>query len=231
MNINDIDENEITASSDKLKTMYDRQWDLANKYHKIEEINGLLQTPEIPVNINTPRGQARLKDFAWRVSEEVCEAYEARVNHPEDENHLHFWEELSDVFHFLLELAIISDIYPSDIKKSITGESNDAEIQDCSLDNIFRHLTLSREASKPTIEVLLMRFMMEVGCAMNCLKQKPWKQSHQQTDRNKFRSHLLKAFRRFFEIYVYNMDNGAEFLYNTYFKKSLVNDFRIRTNY
>ena len=63
MNITHV-EAELT-SDDKLRGIFVKQKSLMGKYHDIELRSGLLQTEDVPVNINDKRGQARIKDFAW----------------------------------------------------------------------------------------------------------------------------------------------------------------------
>ena len=46
------------------------------KYEHIEEANGMLETKDVPVDIDSRKGQARLKNFAWRFTEELAEALE-----------------------------------------------------------------------------------------------------------------------------------------------------------
>jgi len=100
MNINDVSE-EITIPEDIWTAIFTKQNELAQKYKDIEQMGDLLDT--VSNNINTAKGQKWLKDFAWRVTEELAEAYEA-----EDKDSEHFKEELIDALHFLVELTIIA---------------------------------------------------------------------------------------------------------------------------
>ena len=94
---------------DKLVAIFNRQKELMFKYHDIEKRSGLLQTEDCPVNLDDKRGQARIKDFSWRVMEEVGEALDAKSDFE------HFTEELIDGLHFLTELTILSGFGPEDI--------------------------------------------------------------------------------------------------------------------
>jgi len=85
------------------------------KYEGIEDSNGLLQTRDVPVDLDDRKGQARLKDFAWRVTEEIGEAMNCLKNRPWKQTHMltdreHYEEELADAFHFFVELCILSGI-------------------------------------------------------------------------------------------------------------------------
>lgn len=111
MNVNDAEKEEVTG--DKLEAIFIRQRELMEKYHPIEEQQGLLLTPDIPVNLHDPKGQARLKDFAWRVTEELGEAMNCLKNKPWKQTFMetdeaHYKEEIVDALHFFVELCILS---------------------------------------------------------------------------------------------------------------------------
>jgi hypothetical protein len=107
VNVTDFKDNDIFpkvyGSEDRLHHIFKRQRELMVKYEKIEKRNGLLQTDLIPVDLHCKNGQARLKDFAWRFTEELTEAGDA-------EGILHRQEELADALHFLIELCILVGI-------------------------------------------------------------------------------------------------------------------------
>jgi len=114
MNINDI-EKEIPEVPDMLKALFDFQWKLMLRYYEIEEQNRLLQTRDIPVNMDDLHGQARLKDIAWRITEELGEAMNCLKNKPWKQTPMptdldHFYEELADFLHFTLELFITAGL-------------------------------------------------------------------------------------------------------------------------
>ena len=104
MNINDVTE-EIAMpvkAGDAWREIFKKQMSLAEKYKDIENMGDLLDT--LDNNINTAKGQKWIKDFAWRTTEELAEAYEALEGGHED----HFKEELIDALHFLTEMTIIA---------------------------------------------------------------------------------------------------------------------------
>jgi hypothetical protein len=115
MNINDVSEKEIAIDGDMLDAIFQRQRELMEKYHKIEESVGLLQTLDVPVDLHSHSGQARLKDFAWRITEELGEAMNCLKNKPWKQSQMltdtdHYLEEIADAFHFFIELCILSGI-------------------------------------------------------------------------------------------------------------------------
>ena len=69
-----------TTNKESLKAIFERQRELMEKYHDIELKSGLLQTEDCPVNLDDKRGQARIKDFSWRITEEIGEALDALEN-------------------------------------------------------------------------------------------------------------------------------------------------------
>ena len=111
MNVNDAEREQVAG--DKLDAIFNRQRELMEKYEEIERANGLLQTADVPVEINSHLGQARLKDFAWRVTEEIGEAMNCLKNKPWKQTQMetdvtHYEEEIVDAFHFFVELCILS---------------------------------------------------------------------------------------------------------------------------
>jgi len=113
MNINNMKGEKVTG--DKLEFIFNRQMELLKKYLDIEEKNGLVHTKDVPVNLDSFQGQARLKDFAWRITEELGEGMNCLKNKPWKQTFVptdgeHFKEELIDAFHFFVELLISTGI-------------------------------------------------------------------------------------------------------------------------
>ena len=103
-----------------LEIMFRKQIRLMEKYHKIEKKNGCLITPDVPVDLHSHVGQHRLKDFAWRITEELGEAMNCLKCKPWKETPMptdiqHYREEIADAFHFFVELCILSGIGPRDL--------------------------------------------------------------------------------------------------------------------
>lgn len=206
MNITHAVDEEVVG--DKLEAIFNRQRELMEKYHDIELRSGLMQTEDCPVNLDDKRGQARIKDFAWRVMEEVGEALDAY----EQNDMVHFKEELIDGLHFLTELTILSDIELNNTLEELVDmnipffDSNDSMINKVVTD-----------------------LVMEMGMMCNCLKNKPWKQTNMVTDKIRYNIQLAKVWNRYIKLLSMFMD--ADEITNTYLKKSQVNKFRQRSNY
>jgi hypothetical protein len=199
MNIEDV-KAPAERPADLMEAIFSRQMELVLKYHPIEDRNGLLHTPLIPVNLHDRFGQAQLKDLAWRMTEEFTEATDA------GEDYVHYLEEIIDAFHFFVELCILAGYRPTD-----------------SLEKM--HLDSSQNWVGQPYKVI-----ERVGCAMNCLKNKPWKQTHMLTDIEKFNRLLGEAWVEFILIFVGNSLTSDD-VYDLYFRKSEVNKFRQRSKY
>lgn len=223
MNINHATVEEVTG--DKLQAIFTRQKSLMNKYHDIELKSGLLQTEDCPVNLDDKRGQARIKDFSWRVTEELGEALDARSNKD------HYQEELIDGLHFLTELTILAGKDYDSILPQGTPLYDSDHLEDL-VENAKE--VISRRASQGengySLEYWVSKFIENLGMMCNCLKNKPWKQSMMKTDHEAFYSRLSEVWVIYITILVVSGMNAQD-IANIYLKKSQVNQFRQRSNY
>jgi len=110
MNINDV-KNEKDMPSCLLRAIFAKQQELHEKYMEIEAKKGIL-TSKGPVDINTCHGQQIIKDFFWRITEELGEAANCLKNKPWKQTEIltdeeHFKEEVIDAFHFFIEALIL----------------------------------------------------------------------------------------------------------------------------
>lgn len=214
MNINHAVEEKVEG--DRLQAIFNRQKELMEKYHHIEARSGLCQTEDCPVNLNDKRGQARLKDFAWRMTEEVGEALDA-YNHED-----HYQEELIDGLHFLTEFTILAgkDYNTIDPVNKV-GKDH--------LANLYYQATVNDE-DKPCVEKAVTDLVREIGMCCNCLKNKPWKQTSMLTDVNAFNQRLFNVWICYIRLLAVS-GLGVDDIVNIYLKKSQVNKFRQRSNY
>lgn len=206
MNITHATTEEVIGES--LQAIFNRQKELMDKYHDIELRSGLMQTEDCPVNLDDKKGQARIKDFSWRITEEIGEALDALNNEGGESGLLHFHEELIDGLHFLTEMTILTGI----------------DVSDWTLDDFIQR------SSKQQINDLIALFIQNLGMMCNCLKNKPWKQTMMKTNKENFYLHL----KRVWEIYISILTRQGfteEDICDIYFKKSQVNKFRQRSNY
>lgn len=238
MNVNDIDKNVVptpTPEKDMLDLIFERQHSLAVKYTPIEKQNGLLQTELFPGDLDDKRSQSRMKDFAWRVQEELYEATES-LTHKEHDM-VHFLEEMIDAVHFFTELNLFCGYSSQTVAEFYGWEPKEGDK--------FKFLeTLAEKLNEMTEgpagkgdknysipSVIYMGIGQPIGDAMNKLKNKPWKQTHMVTDKEEFRKCLLCSWLGFFRVLHNMFDLSAEDIFTLYFKKSEVNKFRIKSNY
>lgn len=201
---------------DKLFAIFNRQKELMEKYHDIEARSGLMQTEDCPVNLDDKRGQARIKDFSWRVMEEVGEALDAfRSNDME-----HYCEELIDGLHFLTELTILSGYYATDVSGSYFDEK-----EDC-LDCLYK---FSYVGDNEPIAPMIAKLVEDLGMMCNCLKNKAWKQTSMLTDKENYYKHLKAVWVDYIRLLSTKLTSDE--IANVYLKKSQVNKFRQRSNY
>ena len=214
MNIFDVSEVEKPKDENYLKAIFERQQYLHEKYKPIEETNGigLALIEDRPFDINDKFWQYVIKDFCWRIVEELAEcteainkASQARFDNDAKLHELeisHAIEEAIDALHFYTELLIMSEINW----------------------NLIMNFESSSSISQPIL------ILEEMGLACNCLKNKPWKQTHIITDEDRFFNHLIKGYALLFD-YLGSFDLTFEEIYVFYMKKSEVNKFRIRSQY
>ena len=208
-----------TLTGDRLAAIFNRQKELMAKYHHIEARSGLLQTEDCPVNLDDRRGQARIKDFSWRVMEELGEALDAK-SHTD-----HYQEELIDGLHFLTELTILAGRnYNTIIPKNIPRFHGD-HLEDL-VETARNELTTHTD----DLNYWVSWFVEQLAMMCNCLKNKPWKQSMMKTDREAFHGRLTNVWVCYITILVISgMDSLS--IADTYLRKSQVNQFRQRSNY
>lgn len=209
-----------TLTGDMLAAIFNRQKELMAKYHHIEARSGLLQTEDCPVNLDDRRGQARIKDFSWRVMEELGEALDAK-SHTD-----HYQEELIDGLHFLTELTILAGrdyntIIPEDLPKFHSDH----------LEDLYETaLTRINVPVYTDINHWVAQFVEQLAMMCNCLKNKPWKQSMMKTDREAFYGRLTNVWVCYMAILAMAGMKPVD-IADTYLRKSQVNQFRQRSNY
>jgi len=229
LNVQDV-ESKSPSSGDRLKEIFAKQRLLMEEYEKIEEKNGLLQTKDIPVDLHDKYGQARIKDFAWRVTEELAEAIEAHEIHPELLDHVQ--EEVIDALHFLTEFTILSGIDSDTLAQRLLSPR--AIPESCNnLDNlgkIFAVASLTLGFEENMEYQTMADTVTALGCMCNTLKNKPWKNSHMLTDINLYQKHLVNTWFHFFRLSIaFNLN--ADRMDDLYFRKNYVNQFRQGSNY
>lgn len=201
---------------DRLKQIFDKQKKLMDRYEPIEIRSGRVIVPTGPTNLNDPLWQARLRDEAWRITEEVAEALDAK------ETNGNFREELMDVLHFLVEFTILSN---KDYDE-VTSFELDPECKDY-LSMIYRDGTHLHEEG---FEKLVCHFIRHIGLTVNQLKNKAWKQTHKDTNVNLYNYHLEMAWISFIGL-LGSMGFEPNDILEGYMDKSSINTKRQETGY
>lgn len=236
MNINDVKDTG-PIPGDLIGALFVRQLELMEKYEPIEQRNGALLPKSIGIRqvtinsavhkfptfaVDSTATQARIKDFFWRATEELAEAFEEVDDEMADVIYfgmddaeknpsvMHCFEELVDCMHFMVEASIIAGL-SHQVVNDVLEKAYAVEVHD--------------SASGITWAVI-----RDLGLAANTLKNKLWKQSQMQTDLTRFYFHFGQAWFEFFRL-VNSFGLKRLDLYRLYFKKSEVNKFRQRSNY
>jgi hypothetical protein len=213
MNVKDATAPE--ATDDRFDMIFARQKELMEKYHAM----GIDVLPE-RFHIDDRECQSICKDFAWRVTEEFAEATDVEFDQ------LHAWEEAADALHFFVELLLINGISADDV---IDFFELDA-VRIYGYDRLDRIMSRFLPLDRSSIDERAYAVIRKLGLAMNCLKNKPWKQTQMETDVPQYRQHLYWAFSDWF-VFAAAIGMTAGDVFDIYFKKSRVNEFRQRSQY
>lgn len=223
MNITHATHEEVYC--DRLCAIFQRQKELWDKYHHIEVESGARISEHFPVNLHDRKDQLQIKDYAWRVIEEVGEAIDA------SESKDHYQEELVDGLHFLTEMTILvgldwDTLAPEGFEVDATDHLEDLVIRA----RRFTGETFGEDSGENILPLLVTKLVKELGMMCNCLKNKPWKQSMMMTDEKAFYWRLREVWGVYISLLL-NSGLDAEGITDTYLRKSQVNKFRQRSNY
>lgn len=172
-----------------------------------------------------------------------------------------FNEECADALHFWLELLIYSGINEEDIRAYFEIDENDPSQKDtlaCMLQAGARlaSLTLNGKTYVPGYKVingpiedefmrggnllgserdanichLLWKATYKFQIARNCLKNKPWKQTQMVTDEKMYKLRLLEGTAYMFAFFHF-VGMTPTSIHHIYYKKNMVNRFRIKSKY
>ena len=207
--------------------MFGKQLDLMYKYGPMEAKNGCV-VPAPPYNIDNRAVQSRIKDMFWRTTEELSEALEVlyRVDWANwykewdtNADTRHFWEEIGDAAHFLIEASIYANLTPEWCTEAAGMRL---------ISNEFMRGTAPE--SHQVVKEVCTNPMVAMGLCANCLKNKPWKESMMATDMNQFMTQFGVVWASFGNLFK-SLGADAAWMYSLYYKKNQVNQFRQRTNY
>jgi len=206
---------------DILGAIFEKQMELAKKYVDIENMGDLLESTE--TNVHTMEGQVWLKDFLYRTTEEVGESFEVILINEFakkdwsmicDLDQTHYSEELIDSIHFFVELCIIAGIDRSEFLDIST----------------YGKTSGNMDLTPTGFKVRHWEIIQNLTLAGNKLRNKKWKKTHVLTDVPIFTQYLIQAFDSIVAcLRAVGLDDCD--IYNLYFKKNKVNQFRQRSDY
>ena len=224
MNIDDVTD-QVEIPGNPVIRIFALQRVLQSKYHHIEVANGI-NYPLAPWNIDDSAVQYILKDIFWRTTEELCEAMEVIPSDSDFANWKarwgvnsdlrHFFEELADALHFLVEASIIAEMNENEIEIAICPILDEPVVFNCNDDFDAR--------------LLVAEVIFSLGLAANTLKNKPWKQTQMPTDKDRFQAKLLTAWQDFATMWN-EMGFSLADIFILYTRKHTVNTWRQETNY
>lgn len=189
---------------DRLEQIFLRQKELTNEFHRIEVDNGLADYVfGIPYDLANPKAQKQLRATAWYIIEEMGEVLDAKTLEEQQ-------KEVIDVFHFLVELMLCSDIVAEHVYP----------LNEDKLNALFFNASFV-SSTGATLELV-----ESLAWAIHELKAKPWKQSPKDTNWIFYKSKLVSAFFDFFN-YAKSYDLTPDLLFSLYMGKAKINKERI----
>lgn len=213
---------------DKLEEIFERQRSYLRTLAPIYIQNGphfeWHATP-FPWDLDDRQHQEGFRLLAWRCVEEVTEAinvywlcHDDRTFWESGEAQRAFHEEVSDVFHFFIELCLATGITPADLSWVVGHE----HVKD-KLNRAFAHCGEGRNETMPQRWSF---FIHKLGLAMQQLRQRPWRTDDRKTDRSAYNYAMAAAYLTFISACKRSGIN-AESLHNAFFAKAKINDKRI----
>lgn len=187
-----------------LSDLFSAQEKLMKKFKEIEQL------PDPPLPLHAQKAQRIMKDFAWRVTEELCESFYAwSLSDDREVCRSNALEELSDATHFMIELMIFAGITASQFVSRFP---------------MFPTQSTSISPGKHWAVVC------RLGSAMNCLKNRPWKASIVPTDEEQVRVFLMLTFNALTQLWAEAGCSQSDVHFQYFRKHAIVND-RIQGGY
>lgn len=202
---------------DRLKEIFNKQKELMEKYHPIEEASGIVTSTKVPLDLNDRKGQARVRDLAWRLVEELAEVTnEYQIEQGQVTPAVR--EEIVDCLHFLVELTLTVGVNEHFFK-------TDPYTLD-SLDTMVKTNSGGTYTTSEALELII----KDLGMMVNTLKNKAWKQKFVETDKDLFYYRLKLLWKDFF-IWGSTMEMTAYDYYKGYIGKNQINKERQEMGY
>jgi NTP pyrophosphatase (non-canonical NTP hydrolase) len=208
---------------DRLQEIFDRKTDFVRSLEPIYRSNGFLEVLNWPFNINDRHAQEQFRLLAWRVNEEVYEALKEWEKGSECDPE-EYREEVADVMHFLVELALFCGITTVEFA---TGGEKELESEEDYLSISFKRVQFYRNRMEGR-EAWGM-FLTALAELMMCFRQRPWRTDERPTDFGKLQFHFGVLWLAFCAACIAT-GIGAATLYSHYHAKSVINEERRDSN-
>ena len=214
--------NPVIETEERLEKIFEKQKQLATRFHEIERQTMPGSDQGIVVNLQTYVGQARMRELAARTAIEVTEVVRAKTRRDGV-------EEIADVLHFLVELFLAGGLKAADVAPACGSTTHD-RLQcafSATTDLVNSDQALHDVLTKCDIPaVVWVEFQDSLWHWMNNLKAKPWKLNPKPTDVKKFRAEAPVVFASFL-MAVMSYGIEEEELFQAYFRKHQINEQRI----
>lgn len=213
---------------DRLLQIFARQQELFEKFTPVEVGNGFFVPvpPIYPDRIVDFHNQQSLRDYAWRITEEIVEAQHA-------DGSAHCLEELIDAYHFFVEMFLVLGWSPADIFNRTTEALETVsppQNYSCMLDGLIFLVRVRSGSSAPS--AARWSIVSSLALAMNTLKNRPWKKPDavKPVELEVFERNLIWAHLKYLELVFrfYFPDLTAEQFLRAYMDKAAANHLRLQ---
>ena len=176
-----------------------------------------------------------LEPFLQNFNEEVADAthfwLELMIYSGFEEGHIYKWLGLNDLDTDLIEASLQLGEFLTHSEQMFKIFKSKQVIKDKELTNLF--LMGGRNISteiRDEFRKLLWDITYWLQLVRNTLKNKPWKQTQMMTDENQYETYMSQVFIALFKFF-YFAGFTKESLFEIYYKKNKVNEFRIKSKY
>lgn len=208
---------------DRLQAIFDKKAEFLRSLAPIYDANHFEIMNQWPYAINGRHAQEQFRLLAWRITEEVYEALEEWDKGP-GLDIAKYREEVADVLHFFVELAIICGITWTEVATGgDAGLLSDQDYLEISFDRVqyFPNRMTGREAwgmFLTTIAKLMMEF-----------RQRPWRTDDRPSDFSKIKFGFGCAWLAFCAACVATEMQTLS-LEKHYYAKGIINEERLQAN-
>lgn len=208
---------------DRLQEIFDKQAWYLRTLAPIYRANGFEVKNYWPYHLDSREGQEQFRLLAWRVTEEVYEALD-EWNKGINTDPSKYREEVSDILHFLVELALCCGV--TTVEFATGGDAALITHEDY-LGASFNRVRLYRGRMEGHDAWGL--FVARLAGLMMQFRQRPWRTDDRKTDFEAVKFHFGLTWLSFCTA-CDSTGIGAATLYSHYFAKNIINEERRDAN-